>query len=142
MRILITGSRNWTDAQAIRDAIATAIAGFAGPVTIIHGGARGADQLAAALAPTFGPHVTCELWPADWEGPCRDECRPGHRRSRHDRSSYCPAAGNFRNQDMVDAGTTVCLGFPLGTSRGTRDCLRRAGKAGIPTVIHEGQADA
>jgi YspA, cpYpsA-related SLOG family len=126
MRILISGSRYWTDAHTISEAIGRAIAGFDGPVTIVHGGARGADQLAAAVATTFGPHVTCERWAADWD--------------RHGK-----AAGVIRNQEMVDAGADVLLAFPLhlsaGPSIGTRDCIRRAAKAGIPTVIHEGQAD-
>lgn len=127
MRILITGSRFWGDAQTIRDAIALAIADTDGPVTIVHGGARGADQLAAALATTFGPHVTTEKWAADWD--------------RHRKR-----AGVVRNQEMVDAGADVLLAFPLhlsaGPSIGTRDCIRRAKAAGIPTIIHEGQSDA
>jgi len=141
-RILVTGSRRFDDAQAVREALAAAIAGIDGPVTVVHGGATGADELAAVLAPTFGPHVTCERWPADWPGPCRAECRPGHRRARRDGSTYCPAAGNYRNQAMVDAGAQLALAFPIGESPGTRDCVRRAAKAGIPTTIHEGEANA
>lgn len=139
-RILITGSRCWSDTQAIQDALAAAIKDIDGPVTVVHGGAPGADELAAVLAPTFGPHVSCERWPADWQGPCRATCRPGHRRARRDGSTYCPAAGNYRNQDMADAGAQACLAFPIGESPGTRDMIRRAEKAGIPTIVHEGEA--
>lgn len=132
-RILITGSRRWTDAEAIRDAIATAIGDYDGPVTIVHGGARGADQLAAALATTFGPDVTAERWPADWDGDCRNACHTGHRQPRNG-TSFCPMAGIYRNADMVAAGADICLAFPLGESRGTRDCMDRATAAGIPVI--------
>jgi YspA, cpYpsA-related SLOG family len=123
VRILISGSRYWQDAQVISDALVAAIADVDGPVTIVHGGARGADQLAAALATTFGPNVTTEKWPADWD--------------RHGKK-----AGVIRNQEMVDAGADWCLAFPLGESRGTRDCIRRAEKAGIPTIVHDGEPNA
>lgn len=50
-------------------------------------------------------------------------------------------AGFLRNQEMVDAGAYVCLAFVIAgksKSKGTRDCIRRAKKAGIPVVIHLG----
>ena len=132
-RILITGSRNWRNAYVVSNALAQTIAEHPGPVVVIHGAARGADRLADALAPTFGPHVTVERWAADWYGPCRPECRPGHRR-RNEGRTICPAAGHYRNAAMVAAGADVCLAFPLGESRGTRDCMRRAEGAGIRVV--------
>ncbi len=115
-RILVTGSRLWTDAAAIQDALATWIPAFGGVVTVVHGGARGADEIAARLAWTaFGPDVRPESWAADW-----------HRWGR--------SAGVRRNAEMVAAGADVCLAFPLGESRGTRDCMRRAKAAGIKVV--------
>lgn len=137
-RILITGSRHWTNAAMIHTALADAAATHPGPATIVHGGAPGADQLAAALATTLGPHVTCERWLAHWEGPCFATCRPGHRRTRRDGATYCPAAGNYRNAAMVAAGAALCLGFPFGDrdtdSPGTRDCMRRAAADRIPVI--------
>lgn len=109
MRILITGSRAWTDRAAIRRALANAGGVFGAhpqEVTIVHGGARGAE---------FGCRV--EVHPADWP--------------RHGK-----AAGHRRNAEMVALGADVCLAFPLGESRGTRDCVRRARDAGIPVVEH------
>lgn len=47
------------------------------------------------------------------------------------------AAGNFRNQRMVSLGANVCVGAPLGGSKdspGTRDCMARARRAGIPVI--------
>ncbi len=132
-RILVTGSRVWTNAAMMQAAIAGAIADLPGPVTLVHGAATGADQLAAALAPTLGPHVTCESWPANWSV-CRSKCHPGHRRVRTNGMSHCPAAGAYRNQDMVNAGADLCLAFPMNESTGTRDCMRRAETAGIPVI--------
>lgn len=129
LRILITGSRDWTNKHAIAQALLKAIGDY-GPhlivddpqlytrvlwdqITVIHGGARGADRLAGHVAQNWRMNV--DVVPADWD--------------RHGR-----AAGHIRNQAMVDAGAHVCLAFPLGESRGTRDCMRRAHAAGIPVV--------
>lgn len=135
-RILVTGSRALTDAALVEDALAYAKARFSPrPIVVVHGGADGADELAHVLASTFG--MTMERWPADWTGPCRDTCRPGHRRKRRDGTEFCPAAGNYRNQAMVDAGAELALAFPVGKSTGTRDAIRRAEKAGIPVRVYE-----
>lgn len=121
LRILITGSRDWSDRRAITTALFdTGMEHYAAlgeePSTapvVVHGGARGADTLAEAAARFLGWRT--EKWPADWN-------RNGK------------AAGPIRNQQMVDAGADICLAFPLGESRGTRDCMRRAEQAGIRVV--------
>lgn len=117
-RILITGSRQFSDGQIMLDAIGKAMihlsaTALKGGVTLVHGAAHGADQLADALAPTLG--LTVERWPADWD-------RLGSK------------AGSRRNQSMVDAGADVCLAFRVDglPCTGTRDCASRAARAGIP----------
>ena len=138
-RVLVTGSRFLTDAALVEDALAYAKSLFSPrPIIIVHRGADGADELAHVLAPTFG--MTTERWPAEWNAPCRATCKPGHRRFRHSGTAYCPAAGNYRNQAMVDAGAELALAFPVGKSTGTRDCMRRADKAGIPVRVYESGA--
>ena len=114
MRILITGSRNWNDRQAIRDAIAEH-AEPAWDVTVIHGCAPGADEHANWVALELGLGI--EAHPAQW-------------------SQHGKKAGPIRNQQMVDAGADICLAFPLGTSVGAWDCVRRAKAAGIPVKVH------
>ena len=113
-RILVTGSRNWTDVRtvyrALTDHSAEAIR-QGRRVLVIAGDARGADALAAVWAVSHA--VGGESHPADWE-------------------KHGKAAGPIRNQEMVDLGADICLAFPLGESRGTRDCMRRAEEAGIP----------
>lgn len=135
LRILITGSRHWRDAQMIFNAIFDYLNdGWAhkitGPhdVTIVQGGQVsedrktgekwGADYLADQIALAVG--FERDPLPADW--------RTGK------------LAGFRRNQTMVDKGASVCLAFPLGKSPGTRDCMRRAALAGIP-VINCGDQD-
>ena len=124
LRILVTGSRSWTDKRAVADGL-TAVIGECGAhlihgdppaldwhrVTVVHGDAAGADRIADRIARAWG--MTVEAHPADW--------------SRHGRS-----AGHQRNAEMVRLGADVCLAFPLGESRGTRGCMQLAEKAGIP----------
>lgn len=157
LRILITGSRACTDKRIIGQALGEVIGdlgnhliipggvgGYSGPlmqwgqITVVHGAARGADTIAGRIATAWGmvfePHpVTGD----DWRAPCQAECKPGHRRIGRGGRDYCPAAGNYRNQRMVDLGADVCIAFPLGVSRGTRDCMERAEAAGIPVRCYE-----
>jgi hypothetical protein len=134
VRILVTGSRDWTNWAAVRIAL-TETAGLDHDVTVVHGGARGADTIASEIAGALGwrtePHRT------DWNAPCRDTCgERDHRRPGWGGVTYCPAAGDYRNQEMVDTGADVCLAFYVHGSlnKGTSDCARRAKAAGITVV--------
>ena len=116
LRILVTGSRDWTDGEAIRVALILAWADAGYPslnrVTVVHGGARGADAIAEALARRQGFATECH--PAAWDTRGR-------------------AAGVIRNSEMVNAGADVCLAFIRNRSRGATHCADLAEKAGIPT---------
>lgn len=117
-RILITGSRDWTDEKAIFNAITEEVFGKdVTQITLIHGAARGADSIADKVARFYNLHV--EVYPADWQ-------------------AHGKAAGPIRNQQMIDLGADVCLAFPKGESRGTRHCMKQAKKAGI-TVRNYGE---
>ncbi|MEU8920391.1 SLOG family protein [Kitasatospora sp. NPDC048545] len=110
-RILVTGSRAWSDRARLEWALGVAFKAFR-PIVVVHGACpTGADAMAAAWAQRAG--VGVEAWPADWVA--------------HGR-----AAGPRRNQAMVDAGARYVLAFLLPNSRGTEDCVRRAEAAGIP----------
>lgn len=112
-RILVTGSRDWTDSRLLCEAIsAAADEAGRGRVVIVHGACpRGADKLADlyAGAQEFG----VERHPADWKG------------------GYGKAAGFVRNAQMVKLGADVCLAFIKDGSRGATHCADLAEKAGI-----------
>lgn len=82
------------------------------PITVISGGARGADFLARCYAKYCGWEYQEFL--ADWK-------------------KYKAAAGPIRNQWMLDEGKPdLVIAFPGG--KGTADMVSRARKAGVRTV--------
>jgi len=109
----------------------------------VQGRYLGADWLAVWAALNMSDLLKWEIesHPADWEAPCRPECRPGHRRRQGRGPEYCPAAGNYRNQEgIIDPGLDELLAFlKIGAANtGTSDCMRRAGKARI--LVHRSAA--
>lgn len=115
-RILVTGSREWTDKATIRHALFATwrAAGVPEDVVLVSGHARGADAIAEVMGDGFG--FTVERHPADWE-------------HKHQ------AAGPIRNTEMVKLGADVCLAFLMPDSKGTKDCMAKARKAGIDVIV-------
>jgi hypothetical protein len=111
-RILLTGSRDWTNERHIRVVLFHWGRTFPA-ATLVYGGCRGADRMAADI--WTGWHWPVELHLAPW--------------GEHGR-----AAGPIRNQHMVSLGADLCLAFLCAQSRGTRHCAALAEQAGIPTV--------
>jgi hypothetical protein len=112
MRILVTGDRKWSDYNMIKEQLERVFKSNPDMV-VIQGGAKGADALAAVAGQVIGVRVL--TWPADWK-------------------SYGRAAGPIRNQKMLDEGKPdVVFAFhdDINASRGTKDMLDRAKKAGI-----------
>ena len=124
MRVIVCGGRDYADAAHLAAMLERL------PVTAVaHGAAKGADTLAELWCRDHG--IEPARYPADWTGPCRDTCRPGHRRNRWDGTEYCPAAGNYRNQAMLDDfAPDAVIALPGGT--GTADMTRRAHAANVP----------
>ena len=125
MRILVTGSRDWKNAEAIERAFQIIERDLADagrlkePVIIVHGGARGADTLAGPIALEVFGAIKVEAYKADWD-------------------TYGKAAGFMRNAEMVQRGADVCLAFIKNNSRGATHCAQLAEEAGIRTVYcHE-----
>ena len=118
MRILVTGSRNWTDRWAMEGALGEVIGGD--PAVILHGDADGADALASYIIIEWAKD--CGIWglerfPADWD-------------------KHGKAAGPIRNAQMLTEGKPdICLAFPLPGSKGTWDMIRKANEAGIEVRI-------
>lgn len=123
--ILVTGSRDWTDREAIHDALGQIDSRSRLPLVMIHGDAPGADTIAREYAEHDGTwHVIA--MPALW--------------TLHGKS-----AGPRRNAEMVEALKLLrdcgyechVLAFPMPDSRGTWDCVRKARAAGFEPVIVE-----
>lgn len=94
MRVIVTGSRSWTDRETIwnaLDACHIEARELGQPLLVIHGACpTGADHHADHWAIDRG--VPVERFPADWD--------------RHG-----PAAGPIRNAQMVKAGADLMLAF-------------------------------
>jgi len=136
-RILVTGSRKWDDATAIKNALLAASSDvgwdtfdpLGGPV-VVQGGAFGADLTAAIEAVRQGMHV--QTYRAIWTAACLERCSHGPRRRLDVDVDYCPAAGVYRNELMVSHGAALCLAFIKNKSSGATRCAALAEAAGIP----------
>jgi len=111
-RILVTGSRTWTDWRAITTALLDAADGH-DAVTLVQGCAAGADFLASQAARKLRWEV--EDHPANW-------------------AKFGKAAGFRRNAEMVALDADVCLAFIRDGSKGATHCANLAEKAGIKTM--------
>lgn len=119
-RVLVTGSRIWTDEGRIYGAMVSVWNRFdRNPrLVFVHGGARGADTVADTIAKEFGliPEVhpvTPEVW-----------------------RRLGKSAGIRRNVGMIDSGIDWCLAFKVGETNGTKHCSDLAIKRHIPTEIY------
>jgi YspA, cpYpsA-related SLOG family len=114
-RLLVTGSRSWTDYDVIRAEIGQVVTermsetGEPYPrIVVVHGAAKGADLLAARAALEF--RLGQEPHPADWQ-------------------KYHKRAGYVRNEEMVAPGADLCLAFVL-------QCVRAACDGRTPHDTH------
>src|SRR5262245_17298340 len=99
MRVIVCGSRSYSNRQRIQDALADIVYEFGtSDITVVHGGSRGADRIAEQEAQKHG--FLIEPHPADWE----------HLGKR---------AGLMRNEDMAALGADLCIAFWDGRSTGT-----------------------
>lgn len=122
MKVLICGGRDYNDWNTFRDKLETiALERFPrlpedeygnwlyGPVTIIHGGARGADSLADQWAVVNW--CTIQEFHAEWE-------------------KYGKRAGYVRNAQMLTEGKPdLVIAFPGG--KGTAMMVKLAKEAGV-----------
>ena len=118
MRVLFSGSRQFDDDQAVIRILEKLISRVdsTSQITIVHGGAAGLDSMVGVLAHHAG--MTVEVHYANWQ-------------------KHGNAAGVIRNQEMVDLGANMLVAYPLPGGRGTQDCIKRARKANIPTMIYD-----
>ena len=113
MKILICGSRNWTDHGIIKNFLSQ----IPQQSTIIHGDCRGADKIAAEIALSLGMKVI--TFPANWKNEGR-------------------SAGPKRNMRMLKEGNpdlVVAFHESIETSKGTKDMIEKASKMGVAVKI-------
>lgn len=123
-RILVTGSREFADRPAVVRSLSDACALAGGRQTVLrHGGAKGADAIAGSVWASWVAvwphlHLPAEVYEADW-------------------GTYGKRAGSLRNTRMLEdlkegQKIDVVCSFPLRTSIGTWDMIRKAEAAKIP----------
>ena len=113
-RILITGSRDWTN----KDKVFNILSKFPKDTLIIHGGCRGLDTIGGNIAKDLGLNVL--VFNADWK-------------------TYGKGAGPIRNQKMIDVGLpTRVLAFHenIEKSKGTLDTINRAKRSTRDIIIN------
>lgn len=115
MKVIVCGSRDWTDESAVALVFLSLPRGS----VVVHGACpTGADAIAERIAPDFG--FATLRYPAEWD-------------------RYGKSAGPRRNAAMLraehtpDSPVRAVFAFTadLRHSRGTRDCVERAVRAGI-----------
>jgi len=125
-RILVTGSRSWSDYDTVCRGLAVAIETIKKQkpddkrIVIVHGNAKGADTMAATFVYQFqdylkekGYSLVEEAHPANWK--------------------IGKQAGPIRNEQMIDAGADICVAFNEG-GPGTAHCMALAKRAGIEVL--------
>lgn len=118
MKVLVCGSRHWTDKFSILDALADLPEG----TIVVHGAADGADAMAGLAASRLG--FKERPYPAKW-------------------GEYGKAAGHIRNSLMLEKEHTesepidLVLAFTpdLASSKGTLNMVTKAQAKGIPVRV-------
>lgn len=121
MRVIVTGSRLWTDEAAVTTALS---ANTNLGDTLIVGDAEGVDAIATDFWRARGPIEVFAITPREW-------------------AEYGRRAGPRRNAAMVASGADLCLAFMEFCQRchnsslphathGTVNCATQARRAGIP----------
>ncbi len=110
MKVLVCGSRSWHRTSLIHERLAKLPRG----TEIIHGGARGADEIAGEYARALG--LTETIFLADWK--------------RHGKK-----AGIIRNYEMLNQEPDLVLAFWDGKSTGTQHTIDEAENRGIKVEI-------
>jgi hypothetical protein len=116
MRVIVCGSRRWNDRAAIESCLYELAVDYSGQeITVVHGGARGADRIAEQEAQKAGLLIERHLPRYDLHGAKR--------------------APLVRNVDMAESGADLCIAFWDGRSTGTAHMIDQAHAHGIPVKI-------
>ncbi len=110
MKILVTGSRGWTNRSLIANELLSRE-----PTMVVEGGAKGADRITRQIAEDNGIEV--REYPADW-------------------GTHRKAAGVIRNQQMLEEESPdLVLAFWDGESPGTLHMINLAREWEFHTIV-------
>lgn len=122
MIVLVCGGREWSDRTPIEFMLRGFYDQYPDSLTVIEGGARGADRIAGQWAARYRQiGVGWVRFDAHWQG-------------------HGKRAGAIRNQEMLEYGPDVVVAFKdefdhsLGRG-GTEDMVKRAKEAGVPVYV-------
>jgi hypothetical protein len=111
MRVIICGSRSWSDPWLIKDRLARLPEG----TVLVHGGSPGAERTAVDVS---------------WQLKLRSEQR------LPDWEAHGVGAGKIRNRQVALLGADLCLAFfDGGSDRDLANMIDEASRAGIPTEV-------
>ncbi len=127
-RILVTGSRSLPHPSPVRAALFAVWDELGRPFAVVHGACT--DRRTGLLC-------GADRWADEWAVE-HQLAGIGVERHEADWRRFGSSAGPRRNAHMAGIGAMRCYAFPLGESRGTRNCIACCQAAGIPVVIHEG----
>ncbi len=115
-RVIVCGGKDFEDKACVFHSLDMILANYT-DVEIVSGHAKGVDSLGESYA---GEHsIQLKVFPADWK-------------------RYGKAAGPIRNREMLTYAleqTPIVVAFWNGTSRGTKDMITQAKKAGAEVHI-------
>lgn len=113
MKVIVCGSREWTD----RGSIEAVLSKLEADTIVLHGGCRGADALAGEVAEGLG--FTVIEFPALW-------------------ATEGKSAGPRRNVRMLGQRPDRVIAFheDLDKSKGTKHMVSIARQAGVPVEVH------
>lgn len=111
MNIIVAGSRSFKDFNLMVEKLDKILSNIKSEITIISGGAQGADLMGEAYA-TYRGHK-CLTMPAEWD-------------------KYGRSAGYKRNEAMAEIATH-CVVFWDGKSPGSRHMINIATRKGLKT---------
>lgn len=112
LKVAVVGGRDFKDYSLLRNTLNN-LYGEVCPITVVSGGARGADNLAEKYAKCY--NMNLKVFKADWE-------------------TYGKSAGMIRNKEIVKYADEV-VAFWNGESKGTKNTIDTAEKMGKKVTI-------
>lgn len=123
MKILVTGSRDWTGVEPIRKVLERLPA----RTIVVHGGARGADSIADQVARELGFEVRCyPINPRAWE--------ELGKRAGPLRNSYM-LASEHPDKNGIHIDQAFAFAEDFAKARGTRDMVLKARAVGLNVEV-------